>query len=53
MKSWYKDMGEEFVPINRITGQIKTFDEALDEATAYLVRNTYQHILKYHLLYKH
>ena len=41
MKSWYKDMGEEFVPINRITGQIKTFDEALDEAAAYLVRNTY------------
>ena len=41
MKSWYKDMGEEFVPINRITGQIKTFDNALDEAAAYLVRNTY------------
>ena len=41
MKSWYKDMGEEFVPINRITGQIKTFDDALDEAAAYLVRNTY------------
>jgi hypothetical protein len=41
MKQWYKDMGEEFVPINRITGQIKTFDDAIDEASAYLVRNTY------------
>jgi hypothetical protein len=41
MKQWYKDMGEEFVPINPITGQIKTFDDAIDEASAYLVRNTY------------
>ena len=41
MKSWYKDMGEEFVPVNNITGQIKTYDDALDEASAFLVRNTY------------
>ena len=32
IKAWHKDMGTEFVPINSITGQIKTFDDALDEA---------------------
>ena len=41
IKAWHKDMGTEFVPINSITGQIKTFDDALDEAAAFLIRNTY------------
>ena len=34
-------MGEEFVERNPITGQIKTFDDALDETAAYSIRNTY------------
>ena len=34
-------MGEEFVDINPITGNIKTFDEALEEAAAFSIRNTY------------
>ena len=41
MKAWYRDMGEEFVPINPITGKIKDFSDHLDEAAAYLLRNTY------------
>jgi len=41
MKAWYRDMGEEFVPINPITGKIKEFSDHLDEAAAYLLRNTY------------
>ena len=41
IKSYFRDMGEEFVERNPITGQIKTFDDALDEAAAYSIRNTY------------
>ena len=41
IKAWYKDMGEEFVEVNPITGIIKSFDDHLDEAGAYLIRNTY------------
>ena len=41
MKAWYRDMGEEFVPINPITGKVKEFSDHLDEAAAYLLRNTY------------
>ena len=33
-------MGRPFDEI-RLTGNIKTFDDALDEAAAYLLRNTY------------
>ena len=41
IKAWSKDMGEEFVDVNPITGVIKSFDDHLDEAAAYLIRNTY------------
>ena len=32
---------KRFVDINAITGNIKTFDEALEEAAAFSIRNTY------------
>jgi len=41
IKSYFREMGEEFVERNPITGQIKTFDDALDETAAYSIRNTY------------
>jgi len=41
IKAWSRDMGEEFVDVNPITGAIKSFDDHLDEAAAYLIRNTY------------
>jgi len=41
VKAWYRDMGEEFVEKNIRTGAIKTLDEHLDEASAWLIRNTY------------
>ena len=41
VKAWYRDMGEEFVENNIRTGVPKTLDEHLDEASAWLIRNTY------------
>ena len=41
VKAWYRDMGEEFVEKNIRTGVTKTLDEHLDEAAAWLIRNTY------------
>ena len=41
IKTYFKEMGEEFIDINPITGTIKSFDDALDEAAAYSIRNTY------------
>jgi hypothetical protein len=41
IRTYFKEMGEEFVDINPITGNIKTFDEALEEAAAFSIRNTY------------
>ena len=41
IKAWSRDMGEEFVDVNPITGAIKSFDDHLDEAAAYLIRNSY------------
>ena len=41
VKAWYRDMGEEFVEKNIRTGAVKTLDEHLDEASAWLIRNTY------------
>ena len=39
---WFKHMtGKEFQKINALTGARKTLDDALDEASAYLIRNTY------------
>jgi len=40
--NWFMHMtGKKFDRINNITGAVKTFDDALDEASAYLLRNTY------------
>ena len=41
VKEWFRYMGKEFDPINTVTGQKKTFNDAIDEASAYLLRNTY------------
>ncbi len=41
VKDWFRYMGKEFEPINQITGVKKTFDDAIEEASAYLLRNTY------------
>jgi hypothetical protein len=41
VKDWFRYMGKEFQPINQITGVKKTFDDAIEEASAYLLRNTY------------
>ena len=41
IKKYFREMGEEFVDVNPITGQIKSFDDALDEAAAFSIRNTY------------
>ena len=41
VKEWFKFMGQSFDEINATTGVKKTFDDALDEAAAYLLRNTY------------
>tara|TARA_R100001594_G_scaffold97255_1_gene131483 strand:+ start:281 stop:4672 length:4392 start_codon:yes stop_codon:yes gene_type:complete len=38
---WFRYMGKEFDPVNTITGQKKTFDDAIEEASAFLLRNTY------------
>ena len=41
VKAWHRDMGIEFVENNIRTGVKKTLDEHLDEASAWLIRNTY------------
>ena len=52
MKSMYKNVddiarwtreivGRDFDRVNTFTGKLKTFDEALDEAAAWQIRNTY------------
>jgi len=41
VKQWFRYMGKEFNPINTITGATKTFDDAIEEASAFLLRNTY------------
>ena len=41
VKKWYREFGEEFVETSPITGAAKTFDDHIDEISAYLIRNTY------------
>ena len=41
VKEWFRFMGQPFDEVNATTGVKKTFDDALDEAAAYLLRNTY------------
>ena len=41
VKEWFRYMGKEFDPINTVTGQKKTFDDAIEEASAFMLRNTY------------
>jgi hypothetical protein len=39
---WYDEIvGRKFDPKNTFTGKLKTFDEAVDEAAAWYIRNTY------------
>jgi len=38
---WFRYMGKEFDSIDIVTGVKKTYDDAIDEASAYLLRNTY------------
>ena len=38
---WFRYMGKPFDRINTITGQKKTYADAIDEASAFLLRNTY------------
>ena len=39
---WTKEIvGRDFDRVNTFTGKLKTFDEALDEAAAWQIRNTY------------
>jgi len=38
---WFRYMGKEFDPVNIINGSKKTYDDAIEEASAYLLRNTY------------
>ena len=38
---WFRYMGKEFDPVNTITGQKKNYDDAIEEASAFLLRNTY------------
>ena len=41
VKEWFRYMGKEFDPINTVTGVKKTYDDAIEEASAFLLRNTY------------
>jgi len=42
ISKWYKEIvGRDFNPINTFTGKRKTFDEGIDEAAAWYIRNTY------------
>ena len=41
VKEWFRYMGKEFDPINTVTGVKKTYDDAIEEGSAYLLRNTY------------
>jgi len=41
VKQWFRYMGKEFKPINTVTGVKKTYDDAIEEASAFLLRNTY------------
>ena len=39
---WTREIvGRNFDPVNTFTGKVKTFDEAIDEAAAWYIRNTY------------
>ena len=44
-------MGRPFDEI-RLTGNIKTFDDAIDEAAAFLLEILILHIVRYHHQYK-
>ena len=41
IKQWFRFMGQPFNEVSVVTGVKKTFDDGLDEAAAYLLRNTY------------
>jgi len=41
VKEWFRYMGKEFDPIDTVTGVKKTYNDAIEEGSAYLLRNTY------------
>ena len=41
VKEWFRYMGKEFDSVSPVTGVKKTYDDAIEEASAYLLRNTY------------
>ena len=41
VKEWFRYMGKEFDPISPVTGVKKTYDDAIEEGSAFLLRNTY------------
>jgi len=41
VKEWFRYMGKEFDSISPVTGVKKTYDDAIEEGSAYLLRNTY------------
>ena len=41
IKKWFRFMGQPFDDVSVVTGAKKTFDDGIDEAAAYLLRNTY------------
>ena len=41
IKEWFRFMGQPFDDVNVTTGVKKTFEDGLEEAAAYLLRNTY------------
>ena len=41
VKDWFRYMGKEFDPISPVTGVKKTYDDAIEEGSAFLLRNTY------------
>jgi len=42
ISKWYDEIvGRKFDPVNTFTGKLKTFDESVDEAAAWYIRNTY------------
>ena len=51
VKEWFRYMGRPFDRIND-TGHIKTYADAIDEASAFFLRNTYPTYSKYHHQYK-
>ena len=38
VKHWFRYMGKEFDPISPVTGVKKTYDDAIEEGSAYFIK---------------